>query len=195
MTSPSGPSAVGQTAGGEAVTTVPGGGTASTASTASTAGSARTGVAAATASNVIGTGAQAPAGQPDADAGPERHYDRGPVWAMVLPPLVALVLSLWDITTPSFWRDEAATIAADKRPFGDMIRMLGHVDAVHGAYYIMMWPLLHLFGAGEFIMRLPSALAAGVIAAFVAAIGRRVVSPWAGLATGLLFAVLPVASR
>ena len=125
----------------------------------------------------------------------QRPYDVGPIWALLLPPLTALVLALLNIQTPSYWRDEAATMAAVKRPFGDLLFMLGNVDAVHGTYYVMMWPLAHLFGTGELIMRLPSALAVAVAAAFVAAIGRRLVSPWTGLAAGLLFAVLPVASR
>lgn len=122
-------------------------------------------------------------------------YDAGPIWALLLPPLTVLALALLNIQTPSYWRDEAATMAAVKRPFGDLIFMLGNVDAVHGAYYTMVWPLAHLFGTGELVMRLPSALAAAVTAAFVAAIGRRLVSPWVGLAAGLLFAALPVASR
>src|ERR1700683_2010057 len=102
----------------------------------------------------------APVSQPAAGSGPDssldssqdssqdKPHDRGPVWALVLPPLVALGLSLWGITTPSFWRDEAATIAADRRSFGELLKMLGNVDAVHGAYYIFMWPLVHLFGPG-----------------------------------------------
>ncbi len=130
------------------------------------------------------------------DAATSRQsYDAGPVWAMLLPPLLVLALSLWNIATPSYWRDEAATIAAVRRPLGDLIGMLGHVDAVHAVYYLMMWPVEHLFGQGELVMRLPSAVAAAVAAAFVAAIGRRLVSPWVGLAAGLLFAVLPVATR
>ncbi len=170
MTSPSGPAAVGGPAAA--------GGTAEADATAP--------------AGVAPGGSAAPGGQAAEGAKP---YDRGPVWALLLPPLAALGLALWGIATPSFWRDEAATVSADKRPFADLITMLGHVDAVHGAYYIFMWPLVHMFGSGEVVMRLPSALAAGVTAAFVAAIGRRVVSPWVGLAAGLLFAVLPVASR
>jgi mannosyltransferase len=167
MTSPSGHSAVEQTAGRDAVKAAPGDEPARLAT----------------------------ASGPDTTVGAQKPYDVGPVWALLLPPLATLALSLWGITTPSFWRDEAATIAAVRRPFGDLIGMLGNVDAVHAAYYIMMWPIEHLFGPSELVMRLPSALAAAVTAAFVAAIGRRVVSPWVGLAAGLLFAVLPVASR
>src|SRR5579859_1227293 len=147
-------------------------------------------------------GAVAAPGRPAAgtppDVAPEAEpaaYERGPAWALWLPPLLALLISLWSITTPSYWRDEAATIAAIRRPFGDLIRMLGNVDAVHGAYYLMMWPIEHIFGAGALAMRLPSALAAAVAAAAVAAIGRRLISPWAGLAAGVFLAILPVTSR
>jgi mannosyltransferase len=104
-------------------------------------------------------------------------------------------MALWAIGTPSYWRDEAVTLAAVQRPFGDLITMLGHTDAVHGAYYMLMWPLVHLAGSGEFVVRLPSAIAVAVAAGAVAAIGRRLISPWAGLAAGLLFAVLPAVSR
>ncbi|HUD39037.1 MAG TPA: glycosyltransferase family 39 protein [Streptosporangiaceae bacterium] len=205
MTAPSGPSA-GKTAAADAVTTAPAHASTGVQATGTQATGARsTGTQEHPAGDAAEVGAAPGAvevsgvevsGVEVSGTGASgRPYDRGPVWALVLPPLVGLALSLWSITTPSYWRDEAATIAADKRPFGDLIHMLGNVDAVHGAYYIMMWPLLHLFGTGEFVMRFPSALAAGVTAAFVAAIGRRVISPWVGLAAGLLYAVLPVASR
>jgi mannosyltransferase len=104
-------------------------------------------------------------------------------------------MALWGVTTPSFWRDEAATIAAIRRPFGDLIAMLGNVDAVHSAYYITMWPLAHLLGYSELVLRLPSAFAMALTAATVAAIGRRLISPWAGFSAGVLYALVPVATR
>jgi len=144
----------------------------------------------------------APPGEPDRPSDkPGREvrqsggYQPGPLWARWLPPVAALLIALFRITGPSFWRDEAATIAAVKRPLGDLIKMLGNVDAVHGAYYLMMWPIEHVLGPGELVLRLPSAVAVAIGAAFVAALGRRLISPWAGLAAGLLFAVLPAISR
>jgi mannosyltransferase len=146
--------------------------------------------------------AAAPPGEPDRPADkPGRGarqsggYQPGPLWARWLPPAVAFLVSFWGITGPSFWRDEAATIAAVKRPLGDLIKMLGNVDAVHGAYYLMMWPIEHVLGSGALVLRLPSAVAVAIGAAFVAALGRRLISQWAGLAAGLLYAVLPVTSR
>ena len=139
-----------------------------------------------------GTGGQT-VGEPGSATAAD--FDAGPAWARYLPPALALALSLWGITTPSFWRDEAATLAAVRRPFGGLIAMLGNVDAVHAAYYIMVWPLVHVIGAGEFVVRLPSAVATAVAAAAVAAIGRRLISSWAGLMAGLMFAVLPAVTR
>ncbi len=114
-----------------------------------------------------------------------------PLWMRVLPSAVTFCALLIGITTPSYWRDEAATLAAVRRPLGELVRMLGNVDAVHGAYYLLAWAIARAFGTGELAMRLPSAIAMAVAAGFVAALGRRMVSPLAGLAAGLLFAVLP----
>jgi mannosyltransferase len=130
-----------------------------------------------------GAAAEAAAGRPG--------FDPGPAWMRLLPPLATLAVMLWGITWPSYWRDEAATLSAVQRPFGNLVRLLGNVDSVHGAYYLTMWPLAQLFGTGELVMRLPSAIAMAGAAAAVAALGRRLVSPRAGLAAGLTFAVLP----
>jgi mannosyltransferase len=129
--------------------------------------------------------------RPARNAGDLLEYQPGPWWMRVAPPAVTLAVMLTGIAVPSYWRDEAATLAAVRRPFGDMIRMLGHVDAVHGAYYALTWVIVRVFGSGELALRLPSAIAMTVAALFVAALGRRLVSPQAGLAAGLLFAVVP----
>src|ERR1700727_3057965 len=119
--------------------------------------------------------------RPDQDAG-------GPLWMRAVPPAATLALMLWRITTPSYWRGEGATLEAGGPPFGALIRMLGHTDAVHGAYYMIIWVVVRLGGSGEFSTRLPSALAMAAAAAGVAGIGRRLVSPRAGLFAGLVFA-------
>ncbi|HEY7143112.1 MAG TPA: glycosyltransferase family 39 protein [Streptosporangiaceae bacterium] len=118
----------------------------------------------------------------------------GPLWVPAVPALAMLVTGLWGITGASYWRDESATLVAAGRPFGSLVRMLGHVDAVHGAYYLIMWPLVRLAGPGELVTRFPSAVAMAVAAGLVAALGSRLVSPAAGLAAGLLLAAIPAAS-
>jgi mannosyltransferase len=136
-----------------------------------------------------------PAGQ--AVSAPRRRPGHGVAGLLLMraaAPAVTLAMMLWRIQRPSYWRDEGATLAAVQRPFGELIRMLGNVDAVHGAYYMIIWVVVRFGGTGEFATRLPSALAMAVAAAGVAAIGRRLVSPRAGLFAGLIFAAAPAVS-
>jgi mannosyltransferase len=139
------------------------------------------------------------AGQPgvaDAERGGARRrgLDEGTWWGLVLPPVVTFVIMLWGITGASYWRDEAATMSAAQRPLGNLITTLGNIDAVHGAYYLLIWVMVQLGGTGELVTRLPSAVAMACAAVAVAAIGRRLISPRAGLASGLVFAILPEVS-
>ena len=110
------------------------------------------------------------------------------------PPVATFLIMMWGITGASYWRDEAATLSAVQRSLGDLLRMLGNIDAVHGAYYLLIWAFVRVGGAGELVTRLPSAVAMAAAAAAVAALGRRLVSPRAGLASGLVFAILPPVS-
>ncbi len=118
----------------------------------------------------------------------------GPAWLPVIPAVVTLLAGLYEIQRPSFSRDETATLAAVHRSFPQLVRMLGTVDVVHGAYYALMWVVVRVGGSGEFALRLPSAVALAVAAALVTVLGGRLVSSWAGLAAGLAFAVLPPVS-
>ena len=121
-------------------------------------------------------------------------YAAGPPWLWAVPPAVTLAVVACGIRRPSYWRDEAATLAAVHRPFGALFQLLSNIDAVHGVYYMMMWADVRLAGTGELATRLPSALAMATAAAGVAAIGRRLVSPRAGLFAGLFVAALPEVS-
>ena len=139
------------------------------------------------------TAGQAAVTRAQGQAGPG-GYDPGPLWLRALPPAVTFVIMMWGITGASYWRDEAATMSAAERPLGNLLRTLGNIDAVHGSYYVIIWVMVRLFGPGELVTRLPSAVAMAVAAAAVAALGTRLVSPRAGLASGLVFAVLPEVS-
>ncbi len=180
MTSPRGSSAVGRPADDSDVSASPAGPVAAQAAPVTTAGA------------------------PPADAhGPVPEprqpglagFDFGPRWTVWVPAIAGFLISLIGSERPSYWRDEAATLAAIRRPLGDLVRMLGNVDAVHGAYYLMMWPVEHVLGSSQVVMRFPSAVAVGIGAALVAATGRRLISAWAGLAAGLLYAIFPAVSR
>ena len=115
-------------------------------------------------------------------------------WPPACTALVTLAVTLWKIQVPSFWRDEGATQSATQRSFTGLIAMLSHVDAVHGAYYLLMWLEVRLAGHGELALRLPSVLAMAATAALITVTGRRLVSRRAGLAAGLTFAALPAVS-
>lgn len=112
-----------------------------------------------------------------------------------VPALTALIVTCWNLGTPSFWRDEAVTIDVAQRSLSDTIRLLSHIDAVHGAYYLLMHPVAATLGIGETAMRLPSAAAAALAAAMTAVLGRRLATPGVGLAAGLLVAGAPTISR
>ena len=116
-----------------------------------------------------GTGSAAAAPPPD-------RPEPGPAWLPLIPALVTLLAGLYKITGPSFTRDESATLAAVHRSFPQLVRMLGHVDVVHGAYYALIWVVVRVAGSGEFALRLPSAIAMAVAAALVTVLGRRLVS-------------------
>jgi mannosyltransferase len=106
----------------------------------------------------------------------------------------ALLLGIWQISQLSYTQDEAATLSAVRRPFGSMMSVLGHIDAVHGAYYLIIHLVVKI-GTSETILRLPSVLAIAAAAWFTAAIGRELAEAWTGLACGLLFAVTPITTE
>jgi mannosyltransferase len=113
----------------------------------------------------------------------------------LVPALVALALSVLGIWNPSFWLDESATISIAQRPVPEMMRFFETQDLVHAFYYLLMRPWMEVFGTSETAMRLPSAFAMAAAAAGVAAVGRRISSPTAGLLAGLAFACSVTVTR
>ena len=114
-----------------------------------------------------------------------------PGWLMMAVGAGAAAVSMVGSGHVSLWTDEAATISGASRGLGDLFRMLGNIDVVHGAYYAFMHFWIAAFGSDPFWLRLPSALAVGAAAVAVLRLGAH----WRGLPTGLiaalLFAVLP----
>ncbi len=132
-----------------------------------------------------GPGAARPAGQPTAWR---------PDWMLLAGPAFTLAVTAWGIGTRSYWGDEADTVSAVSRSLPALGRLLRHVDAVHGLYYLLIWPVVQVAGTGEVVTRLPSAVAMAAAAGGVAAIAGRLVSRRAALWAGLVFAVLPTVS-
>ena len=117
-----------------------------------------------------------------------------PPWSLLAGPAVTLAVVLWGITAPAYWGDEADTVSAVSRSLPQLLQTLRHVDAVHGVYYLMLWPVVQVFGPSELATRLPSALAMAGAALGIAAIARRLASARAALWAGLLFAAFPMVS-
>ncbi|WP_260761335.1 glycosyltransferase family 39 protein [Mycobacterium sp. SMC-4] len=111
--------------------------------------------------------------------------------AAVLVGVFAAVISALGGGRPSLWVDEAATVSASTRSLGALWALLGNVDLVHGAYYLLMHGWLTVFPVTEFWMRLPSAVFVGLAAAGVVVLGTQLSTRSVGLAAGLVFAVLP----
>ena len=130
------------------------------------------------------TGAQRAA--PKADVAP-RH----PLVAVVGIGVFAFLVSVIAIATPSVWYDEAATITSATRSWPQLWAELQTVDAVHAIYYAFMHLVFDVFGYSPFTLRLPSAIAIGVAAAFTVVLGRQLGRANLGIVGGLIFAVLP----
>ena len=105
--------------------------------------------------------------------------------------IVTAALSITGSWIPSVWGDEATSILSSERSLPSLFRMLGHVDAVHGTYYLLLHFWVQVFGASAFSVRVPSAIAAGVAAAGVVVLATRLAGPRVGICAGIVFAVLP----
>src|SRR5215471_4147651 len=96
-----------------------------------------------------------------------------PDWTLVVPAAVTLVVGLWGATARPYWADEVDTVSAVSRSLPQLVRLLGHVDAVHGLYYLLLWPVAQVAGTGVLATRLPSVAAMAGAALGVSVIGRR----------------------
>lgn len=105
--------------------------------------------------------------------------------------LLAFVIGVAGAGRPSLWLDEAATISASTRPLPEMADLLGHVDAVHGLYYLLMQGWFSIFPATEFWSRVPSSVLIGAAAAGVVVLGRQLSTRAVAVSAGVVFAVLP----
>ncbi|WP_066375449.1 glycosyltransferase family 39 protein [Herbidospora mongoliensis] len=115
-------------------------------------------------------------------------------WAEPVVAVVALIVGLWNVWVPSFWRDESVSALAASRPIGELWDLLGQMDRVHALYYLLLRSVAWI-STSEFALRLPSVLAMAAAAYGIAAIGRRLATARAGLLAGLVFTALPMVTR
>jgi mannosyltransferase len=117
---------------------------------------------------------------------------RGRVLDPLAVAVLAAVVSGAAAGRPSLWFDEGATIsAAASRSLPQLWRLLGHIDAVHGLYYLLMHGWFAVFPPTEFWSRVPSALAVGAAAAGVVVFAKRFATRTTAVCAGVVFAILP----
>ncbi|OOK66753.1 dolichyl-phosphate-mannose-mannosyltransferase family protein [Mycobacterium kansasii] len=93
---------------------------------------------------------------------------------------------------PSLWFDEGATISASaRRTLPELWNLLGHIDAVHGLYYLLMHGWFAIFPPTEFWSRVPSSLAIGAAAGGVVVFAKQFSGRSTALCAGAVFAILP----
>lgn len=109
----------------------------------------------------------------------------------IIAAIIAFAYSGLGSWRPSFWTDEAATLSAVRRSFPDLVAMLGNIDAVHGAYYFIMFGWTRIFGFSEVSVRLPSLLAVAVSALLMVEIGRKVANLHVGFLAAAFLVLLP----
>ena len=110
-------------------------------------------------------------------------------WAIAA--LTAIISGAW-AGRPSLWFDEGATITASaSRTLPELWKLLGHIDAVHGVYYLLMHGWFAVFPPTEFWSRVPSALAVGAAAAGVVVFAKQFSGRGTALCAGAVFAILP----
>ncbi|WP_269648929.1 glycosyltransferase family 39 protein [Streptomyces sp. ActVer] len=115
---------------------------------------------------------------------------------VTVPAAAALALGQWGIhRRDSMWRDESVTYQVAHRSLGDLWGLLGHIDAVHGLYYLLMHAVFALWDGGLSALRLPSMVATALAAAGVGAIGARLAGHRAGTLAGLVFVLVPITQQ
>jgi len=115
-------------------------------------------------------------------------------WAPYITSGVTLLAGMWQVARLSYTQDESATLSAVHRPFGSMLAVLGHIDAVHGSYYLLMHLVVKL-GNSAAVVRTPSVLAMTVAAWFTTRLGIKLAGGRIGLVAGLLFAASPLTTE
>ncbi len=109
----------------------------------------------------------------------------------LLAGLLGFTISMFGITTPGLWYDEAATVISATRSWPQLWAEIGNVDAVHALYYAVMHLVFDVFGYSPLSLRMPSAIAVGIAAALVLVLGRQLGRPRLAVIAAVVFCLIP----
>jgi mannosyltransferase len=108
---------------------------------------------------------------------------------LAAPALLATGLCLVEISRRSLGFDESATVAIAAQHGSALWSAIAHDGGNMSGYYVLMHVLFSLFGKGLLVLRLPSAIAAGIAAALLGALALRLFDRRVALVAALLSAV------
>jgi mannosyltransferase len=111
------------------------------------------------------------------------------------PSLLTLALGVYQIGRPELWRDELSSWSFAARPVSGLIQAARNTGATQLAYYLLLHFWIAAFGDSADAMRMLSVLVMAGAAACVTLVGRKLAGARAGLASGLVFALVPSVSR
>jgi mannosyltransferase len=121
----------------------------------------------------------------------EGGFDRTITVSAVILGALAVLLSAAGSWIPSLWGDEVTSVLSAERSLPSLFTMLGHVDAVHGTYYVFLHFWVDVFGASPFSVRFPSAIAVGLMVAGVVLLGSRLGGLRMGVIGGMVAVIVP----
>src|SRR5215469_12230853 len=111
------------------------------------------------------------------------------------PALAVACLGFYRIRQPELWRDELASWTFATRSVPGLLATAQHTDAAQVPYYLVLHFWIAAFGSSILVMRSLSVLAMAGAAAFTALAARDLAGRRAGVAAGLVLAVVPSVSR
>ncbi|ADZ69753.1 glycosyltransferase family 39 protein [Polymorphum gilvum] len=103
---------------------------------------------------------------------------------------LAALLRLPGLDRTSLWYDEAVSWSQSSLPFGAMVAAVAG-DNYPPLHNILLWAAIRLFGDGEVVLRLPSALASILAVWLLYRLGRSLFGPATGLLAAFLLALSP----
>ncbi len=124
---------------------------------------------------------------------PARRRGLPPWWPLAALTLLAAALRFSTLGLQSFWYDEAFTPVHVLHPsLWATLRSVAHTENTPPLWYVLAWLCERVFGAGEWSLRLPSALAGVATVPVAWAIGRELSGRRAAIACAALLAVGPL---